>query len=49
MADIEAARGNTDKALETYREILKLFEELGDMRARTVTQGKIADVYQARG
>ncbi|EXI93012.1 MAG: putative ATPase [Candidatus Accumulibacter sp. BA-94] len=49
------ARGQLDEALRIYREEqLPVYERLGDVRSRAVTQravtqGKIADVLQARG
>jgi phosphopentomutase len=39
-----------DEALRIRQEEeLPVYERLGDVRARAVTLGKIADVYQARG
>ena len=42
--------GDYDEALRIWREEeLPVYEKLGDVRARAVTMGKIADVLQARG
>jgi len=45
-----ARLGELDKSLDLYRtKALSAFERSGDVRARAVTLGKIADVLQARG
>jgi hypothetical protein len=44
------ARGELDEALRIRRdEELPVYERLGDVRAKAVAMGKIADVLQARG
>ena len=47
IADVLQARGELDEALRIRREEeLPVFERLGDVRARAVTMGRIADVLQ---
>jgi hypothetical protein len=44
------ARGQLDEALRIRQEEqLPVYERLGDVRAKAITMGKIADVLQARG
>ncbi|NJM12175.1 MAG: tetratricopeptide repeat protein, partial [Synechococcaceae cyanobacterium SM1_2_3] len=49
IADIKASQGNTEYALKIYKEIVKLFDELGATCGRGGDAGKIADVLQDRG
>jgi esterase/lipase superfamily enzyme/tetratricopeptide (TPR) repeat protein len=41
--------GGIDTAEKLLKEAVAVFETLGDVRARAVTMGKIADILQARG
>ena len=49
IADVLQARGELEEALRTLRDVVPVFEKLGDVRERAVTMGQIADVLQARG
>ncbi len=50
LAALAFRMGDLDEALRIRRdEQLPVFEKLGDVRLRTVTLGKMADVFQARG
>ncbi len=50
LGDRLTARGEWQEALRIRREeLLPVCEQLGDVRSRAVTMGKIADVLQARG
>ncbi|MEI6343348.1 MAG: tetratricopeptide repeat protein, partial [Verrucomicrobiota bacterium] len=50
IADILMARGELEEALRILTEdLLPVFERLGDVHQRAVTQGKIADILKARG
>jgi tetratricopeptide (TPR) repeat protein len=42
-------QGNNDDAEPVVRRAAERFKQLGDVRERAVTLGKIADIYQARG
>jgi len=49
IAAILEARGELEEALRIRREVLMVYDKLGDVRERAVTMGQIADVHQARG
>jgi hypothetical protein len=50
IADILQARGQLSEALRIYeKEVLPMFEHLGDEHARAFTMVKIADILEARG
>jgi hypothetical protein len=50
VADILQARGQLDEVLRIrLEEELPVYERLGDVRSKAVTQGNIADILQARG
>jgi len=47
IADILQARGQFDEALVILQgDVLDAFEQLGDVRSKAVTMGKIADILQ---
>ncbi|NKN32516.1 tetratricopeptide repeat protein [Marichromatium bheemlicum] len=50
LAELKRVRGDLDEALRIRtEEQLPVFERLGDVREKAVTQGQIADILQARG
>jgi tetratricopeptide (TPR) repeat protein len=50
VADILQARGQLDEALRIrVEEELPVYERLGDVRSKAVTQGRIAGILKARG
>ena len=49
LADVLEARGQLGSALRLREEQVPVFEDLRDIRAKAVTQGKIADIRRARG
>ncbi len=50
VAELELVRGGIDEALRIRtEEQLPVFERLGDVREKAITQGQIADILQARG
>jgi tetratricopeptide (TPR) repeat protein len=50
LADLHYRMGDLDEALRIRREEeIPVYERLGDVRSRAITQGQIADILQARG
>src|SRR5262249_10532942 len=48
--DILQRRGETEEALRIHREEqLPVYEQIGDIHARAITMGRIADILQQRG
>jgi hypothetical protein len=48
IADVLQARGQLDEALRIRQEEeLPVYERLGDVRAKAVTMGQIADILKA--
>ena len=48
IAAVLQARGQLDEALRIYQEeVLPVYERLGDVRAKAVTMGQIADILKA--
>ena len=49
IASIYKDKGDVDEALKLHKEVLEVFEQLGDRRSRPLTLGEIARFYKDKG